>query len=131
MVSPFFSSQIFVGTFFRVAFEKEEICLTQSSHSSYSLNQQNVCTFLYKIAPIESCAYFLIPRQTKSWSAKFPPKNIGITLLGPCSIGICQDPKGPFLGGGCVGVDRIIIYLLGSVHRANIKFCGFHGFRVS
>jgi len=70
---------------------------------------------------------FFNPLQTKSWSAKFPPKNTGITLLGPCSDGICQDPKGP-LGGGGGGGDRIIIYLLGSVHReevANIKFTDF------
>jgi hypothetical protein len=76
-----------LGLFFRVAFEKERNMFNPIMPFLIFFKSANVCTFLYKIAPIESCAYFLIPLQTKSWSAKFPPENIGITLLGPCSVG--------------------------------------------
>jgi hypothetical protein len=59
MVSPFFSSQIFVGTFFQVAFEKERN-MSNPIIIPFLIffKSANVCTFLYKIAPIESCAYF-------------------------------------------------------------------------
>jgi hypothetical protein len=118
-----------LGLYFRVAFEKERNMSNPIIPFLIFFKSANVCTFLYKIALIESCAYFLIPLQTKSWSAKFPPKNTGITLLCPCSDGICQDPKGPWGGGGGGGGgDWIIIYLLGSVHRkemANIKITDF------